>query len=252
MRVVLVSDIHGNYLALAAVLQDARVTDADVVACLGDTATLGPQPREVLRTLRELGGPCIMGNHDAFLLEPELVSQYTQAPVIREAIDWCRAQLSADELAFIAGFEPHRELSLGAGARSGQSALSMLLFHGSPDSHTRDLLATTPDAELALQLGTRRANVMAGGHTHIQLLRQHGGSWLVNPGSVGMPFRSYVAGARPEIMPYAEYALVHSTGVTCSVELKRVHLGQRALRTAVEHWHDALHLLRDDLLLQYA
>jgi putative phosphoesterase len=248
MRVVLISDIHGNQLALEAVLQDARLKSSDVVACLGDTATLGPQPREVLRTLRALAGPCIMGNHDAFLLQPELVSQYTQAPVIRQAIDWCRDQLSAEDLAFIASFAERRELLIEDGA----NGLSLLLFHGSPDSHMRDLLATTPEAELAALLGARRANVMAGGHTHIQLLRQHRGGWLVNPGSVGLPFRDYVAGARPEIMPYAEYALVHSAGPSWSVELKRVQLGRAALRAAVEHWQDAPQLLREDLLLQYA
>jgi predicted phosphodiesterase len=245
MRVVLISDIHGNQLALEAVLHDARVQPSDVVACLGDTATLGPQPREVLRTLRELAGPCIMGNHDAFLIQPELVSQYTQVPIITQAIDWCRAQLSTDDLAFIGTFANQCELSL-------HDNTSLLLFHGSPESHMRDLLSTTSDGELEALFGTRRANVMAGGHTHIQLLRQYRGSWLVNPGSVGLPFREYVAGARPQIMPYADYAVVHTSGTTCSVELKRVRLERSALRASVEYWRDAPLLLREDLLLQYA
>lgn len=245
MRVVLISDIHGNHLALQAVLRDARPATGDVVACLGDTATLGPQPREVLHTLRELGGPCIMGNHDAFLVQPELVRTYTQVPVITQAIDWCRAQLSADDLAFVRSFAARHELALPGG-------FSLLLFHGSPESHMQDLLATTPGGELETHLGARRATVMAGGHTHIQLLRQHRGSWLVNPGSVGMPFREYVAGARPHIMPYAEYAEVHVGDGKLSVELKRVLLSQRALRDAVAAWECPPTLLRDDLLLQYA
>ncbi|HEX6242336.1 MAG TPA: metallophosphoesterase, partial [Polyangiales bacterium] len=91
-----------------------------------------------------------------------------------------------------------------------------------------------------------------GGHTHIQLLRQHRGSWLLNPGSVGMPFRAYVAGKRPEIMPYAEYAIVHAGRGTLGVELKRVPLEAKALRAAVEHWADSPALLRADLLQQYA
>jgi predicted phosphodiesterase len=245
MRFILVSDIHGNMLALEAVLRDARPGRADVVACLGDTATLGPQPREVLRTLRELGGPCIMGNHDAFLIEPDLVRQYTQVPIITEAIDWCRAQLSAADLDFIRGFAPQLELALGA-------ERSLLLFHGSPQSHMRDLLATTDDSELDACLGEQRASVMAGGHTHLQLLRQHRGSWLLNPGSVGLPFRAYVAGKRPEIMPYAEYAIVHADSDTLAVELKRVTLERAALRAAAHAWPNAPPALRDDLLLQYA
>src|SRR5688500_6187340 len=104
MRFILISDIHGNQLALEAVLRDARWAQGDKVACLGDTAILGPEPHAVLRTLRELGAPCIMGNHDAFLLEPDLVRKYTQAPIITQAIDWCRAQLSAEDLDFVRSF----------------------------------------------------------------------------------------------------------------------------------------------------
>lgn len=101
MRIALISDIHGNLLALEAVLADARAVGVDRFACLGDVATLGPKPREVLQVLRALGCPCILGNHDAFLLEPELVTRYTQAPVIVEAVDWCRAQLTLEDLAFV-------------------------------------------------------------------------------------------------------------------------------------------------------
>jgi hypothetical protein len=74
----------------------------------------------------------------------------------------------------------------------------------------------------------------------------------VNPGSVGMPFREYVAGARPHIMPHAEYAEVHVGDGTLRVELKRVLLPKCALREAVAAWENPPTLLRDDLLLQYA
>jgi predicted phosphodiesterase len=245
MRIALISDIHGNHLALEQVLADARRSGADRVACLGDVATLGPRPGEVLRTLRELGCPCILGNHDAFLVEPDLVAGYTSARVIVDAIDWCRAQLSSEDLAFVRTFAPELVVPLAGGRR-------LHLFHGSPDSHTQDVLATTSDEELERLLGGRHADVMAGGHTHIQMLRQHRGTWVVNPGSVGMPFRRYVAGARPEIMPYAEYAIVDDGGAAIGVELRRVPLDRAALRAQTRAWPAAPELLRDDLLLQYA
>jgi predicted phosphodiesterase len=199
----------------------------------------------VLRLLRDLGVPCILGNHDAFLLEPDLVQRYTRVPVIVEAIDWCRAQLSRDDLDFVRTFAEGREIPLGNGR-------NLLLFHGSPDSNRCDLLATTPATELDALLGDRSASVMAGGHTHIQMLRQHRGTWLVNPGSVGMPFREYVAGRRPEIMPYAEYAIIDATTASIGVELRRVPLEKAALRAETHDWPGAPALLQDDLLLQYA
>jgi predicted phosphodiesterase len=245
MRIALVSDIHGNQLALEAVLRDVRAQGVEQVACLGDTATLGPQPLEVLHMLQDLGCPCIMGNHDEFLLQPELVATYTKAEVITEAIAWCREQLGPRELAFLASFKATAELPL-----DGEH--SLFLFHGSPDSHTYDLLATTPEAELDEALAGRKAAVMAGGHTHIQMLRQHRGSLLLNPGSVGMPFERYVAGARPVIMPYAEYAVVSAAHGRIAVDLRRVQLEKSALRAAAAGWQQPAPLLRADLMLQYA
>ncbi len=244
MRIALVSDIHGNRLALEAVLADARARGVDRFVCLGDVATLGPEPRAVLQLIRELGCPCIMGNHDEFLIDRALVERYTKVPVITQAIDWCRDQLRADDLNFVRSFAQQHEIALDA-------QRSLLLFHGSPLSHMTDVLSTTPAHELEAMLGERRAAVMAGGHTHIQMLRQHRGVWLVNPGSVGMPFREHVSGARPEIMAHAEYAIV-SCDHEISVELRRVELDRRVLQEATRQWRNAPTLLRDDMLLQYA
>jgi putative phosphoesterase len=245
MRIALLSDIHGNQLALESVLGDAKRRQVDRIACLGDTATLGPRPGEVLRTLRDLHCPCILGNHDAFLLDPALVARYTKVPVIVQAIDRCREQLTEADLDFIRTFREEHEIPLPGGRQ-------LYLFHGSPSSNTHDLLATTPGDELDALLGSRRASVMAGGHTHIQMLRQHRGSWIVNPGSVGMPFREYVAGARPEIMPYAEYAIVDASTDVIGVELLRVPLDKERLRAEVCAWPSAPVLLQADLLAQYA
>jgi putative phosphoesterase len=245
MRIALISDIHGNQLALDAVLADARMRGVDRFVCLGDVATLGPRPLDVLRTLRDLDCPCIMGNHDEFLLDRALVERYTQVPVIVEAIDWCRAQMSPADLAFVRSFLTQLEIPLDA-------ERSLLLFHGSPESHMHDLLSTTPDAELELAIGGRRAAVMAGGHTHIQMLRQHRGTLLINPGSVGMPFRQFVAGSRPEIMPYAEYALIDATEGPIGVDLRRVPLNKSALRAATREWRNPPAMLSADLLQQYA
>ncbi len=237
MKVALISDLHGNALALEAVL--AAITSqggVDRIVCLGDTATLGPRPREVLGRLRELGCLCLMGNHDDFLLDAKLIRGYTEAPIVLEAVDWCRAQLTAEELAFVGGFARGVvTLELGGGA-------TLALYHGTPRSHLEDLLPTTPADEVERMLaGTAAATatVLAGGHTHLQMLRQARGRWIVNPGSVGMPFREHVAGRAPEILAHAEYAVVErEVGGELEVRLRRLPLNRAALRaeaTAVAH-----------------
>jgi hypothetical protein len=115
---------------------------------------------------------------------------YFAAPVI-DAINWCREQLSRESFDYLRSFKPIAELPLGLG--------SMLLYHGSPRSHVEDILATTAPEILDTIFEERQATLMAGGDTHLQMLRQHRGRLVLNVGSVGMPFKEYVAGARPTI-----------------------------------------------------
>jgi predicted phosphodiesterase len=224
MRIALISDLHGNELALDAVLDDATRSGADKVLCLGDIATLGARPREVLARLREIGCDCILGNHDEFMLDPDLIRKYTDAADVVAAVDWCRDQLSPADIAFIRSFVDHVELPLGGGA-------TLYAYHGTPRSNMEDMIATTPPAEVDAMLGDAKGTVYAGGHTHVQMLRQHDGRLILNPGSVGMPFQNYVSGGPPTILPHTEYAIVEGSarGVV-TVSLKRVPLDKRALK----------------------
>ena len=60
MRIAIISDIHGNMVALSAVLEDIKAKNVDKILCLGDVATLGPEPNAVIKMLKKLGCPCIM------------------------------------------------------------------------------------------------------------------------------------------------------------------------------------------------
>ena len=228
MRLALVSDLHGNELALETVLADARRAGYDQLVCLGDVATLGPRPGAVLSRLRDLGCPCILGNHDEFMLDAPLVRSYSEFPVVVASVDATREALSAGEFAFIGTFV--RTLALG----------DVFLYHGTPRSNMEDLLATTPQERVDEMLDGKRAVVLAGGHTHLQMARQHRGMLLVNPGSLGLPFREYASGGPPVILPFAEYAIVDARADGVSVDLRRVTLDRQALATQVEGWDNPL------------
>ncbi len=217
----LISDLHANLLALDAVLADVERRGIDQVVCLGDVATLGPKPNEVIARLVELGCPCIMGNHDAFMLDPDLIHSYTEAPVVVDAVQWCRQRLGQAELDFLASFSSTLRLEL--------DGVGVYLYHGTPSSHMTELLAVTPPEQLDAELGDVDALVYAGGHTHLQMLRQHRGKWVVNPGSVGMPFEQSVSGTAPVILPHAEYASIWVEEGRPTVMLHRLPLSPQAL-----------------------
>ena len=218
MRVAVIADVHGNLVALEAVLGNVAHAQVDRMVCLGDVAATGPQPRESVERLRSLDCPVVMGNADAWLLDPPLVEATDEAARRIEEIDrWCLAQLGEEDLAFIREFRPTIEIDLGLGKDAG-----LLCFHGSPRSNTEVIDASTPETALAEALAGARAAVLAGGHTHVPLLRRHAGMSILNPGSVGMP----------EQPPWADYAIVDAASSRLAIELRRVRLDGAAVRQA--------------------
>ena len=121
MRVALISDLHGNLTALETVLDDLDRERPDRVLCLGDVAATGPQPRETVERLREVGCPVVMGNADAALLGPIPVTGDEETRRILEIDRWCAEQLSTEHLDFISGFQPTLNAHLDPGMISSAS-----------------------------------------------------------------------------------------------------------------------------------
>jgi putative phosphoesterase len=222
-RLALISDIHGNGVALDTVLAHAAAKEVDEIVCLGDIAAGGPQPRQVLHRLRELGCRTVIGNADRWLLEGLPPGRSNGTRRLAATVAWARAQLSDDDLAFIA--------ALPASVRCSVDGVELFCCHGSPRSDLERLLATTSDAVLDELFSRIGARVCAAGHTHLQLLRRHSDGLLVNPGSVGLPLG---LSERPErLLPTAaEYALVNSRDGNLEVAFCRVSTDVDALRAA--------------------
>lgn len=211
MRLGLISDIHGNLLALDAVLEELERDGIDQIVCLGDVA-VGPQPAEALARVRELGCPVVMGNWDAAFIRgmPEPKDQVGEMLV--EIGNWWAAFLSPDDRRFMESFQPTVDLVLGS--------TPALAFHGSPKSYDDWIFSTTPDEELRPLLIDTEATVLLGGHTHLQMMRRYEDSLIVNPGSVGLPFREWWP--RPVLIsPWAEYGVVGGDNGQLSIDLRR-------------------------------
>ena len=212
MRLGLISDIHGNLLALDAVLGELNEAGVDRLVCLGDIAA-GPEPRATIERLRELDCPVVLGNWDTWVLEGVPPLELDVGPMLRDQGDWSGAQLGGADRGFIEKLPAQLELDLGG--------TSVLCVHGSPRSMHEDIHATTPDGELAQMFNGNRPAVLAAGHTHVQLARLHGTTLIVNPGSVGLPFNSWPPNGALRMSPWAEYAILTAEDGCISTELRR-------------------------------
>jgi predicted phosphodiesterase len=223
MRVALISDIHANWVSLEAVLGDIDRQQVDQIVCLGDVAALGPQPREVLARLEGLDCACVMGNHDFHLLNLDAEDEYAHG--ITELTAWCADRLSEADFEYLRSFQPTLRVPLDAHA-------TLLCFHGSPRSDQDFIFATTPVGELDEMLAGYTATVLAGGHTHVQMSRQHKGAMIVNPGSVGWPVEEMPFEPPPRFLPWAEYAIVSWVEGVLGIELRRVPIDLDAVKQA--------------------
>lgn len=208
LKLALVSDLHGNLVALDAVLADARAAAVDRVVCLGDVVDLGPQPEETVRRLRDANVACVRGNHDP-------LDEHPAMPVLLEIERWTRDALSAESRAWLEALPMTLEVDLD-GARA-------LLAHGSPKANTDSLLASTPEPELD-GWGTGGFDLVACGHTHVALTRHHRGRPFVNVGSVGMPFEEPFSGRPPRVLRACDYAVVSARAGVVSIEHRRLPL----------------------------
>ena len=247
MRIGLIADIHGNSLALDAVLAALDSAGVEQLICLGDVAVFGPDPRGALARLRVLGCPVVMGNTDAWALDPQPhAHRDDETPIINAIELWGAAQLNTADRDFIRTFVPTWSVELANGAR-------LLCCHGSPRSFHEGIFATTPIGDLEVMLAGTDATVIACAHTHAPLLRRHGPRLLVNPGSVGQPIEFDAASGAVHYPPWAEFAILESVGADLGVTHRRIPISVPApLRQADQHampqrawygarWGDAAH-----------
>jgi predicted phosphodiesterase len=220
MRLGLIADIHGNLVALDTVIAALERDGVDEIVCLGDVAALGPQPGDVIARLRELDCRCVLGNTDAWLiLDPPLAAEPATTVPVSDLTDWCAEQLSPTDTAFLRTMPTTIDVSLG-------DERTLFAFHASPRSLDDVIAATTPTVELQAVLAGHQADVFAGGHTHVQLLRRHSQAHVVNPGSVGLPG---VGPGGPDLpvnerVDWAEYAVIEASGGDLSFSFHRVAL----------------------------
>jgi predicted phosphodiesterase len=215
-RIAVFSDIHGNCVALDAVLADIASANIDQTVCLGDAIQGGPQPAETVERLRALGCPVVMGNADDWLLtgvhsgaEPDTQKQI-------DVRQWQLPRLSGEDRAFIASFQPTVEIPLDGGR-------TLLCFHGSPTSFDDKIMPDMPNDDFKAMLGSYSGKALCGGHTHMQQVRRLGPLFFFNPGSVGVALDQYQPEDNVVLDPWAEYAILTASGdAPLSLEFRRV------------------------------
>ncbi|MEF8782395.1 MAG: metallophosphoesterase family protein [Haloarculaceae archaeon] len=167
MRIGIISDLHGNAVALEAVLSD--MPDVDALVCAGDVVGYNPWHDECVEAVRDRDVPTVMGNHDRAVAGGTNFSFNSMAGAgVRHA----RETLDDDQIEWLTGLPDER---LACDGR-------VKLVHGHPDNPDR---YTYPE-EFAPGL-LDEEDVLVTGHTHVQGHEVFDEGVVMNPGSVGQP-----------------------------------------------------------------
>jgi predicted phosphodiesterase len=193
MRIIVVSDIHANLVALEAVLHHASTRGAiDAVWCLGDSVGYGPQPAECIRELQHASAIWVAGNHERAATGAIGVEEFN--PDAAAAAIWTKERLSAAEALVLDALDEVR------------TADGCTLVHGTLRWPIWEYLISEETALAHLRLQETALGFV--GHTHVPLVAVLGEDddhcemsrladgtvvrlgqekVVINPGSVGQP-----------------------------------------------------------------
>jgi len=165
--IAILSDIHGNYVALEQVLKHIDSLGIKDIYCLGDIVGYYPQVNEVCDELQRREVKAVMGNHDWYMLADSFCDR---SQTVNDTITYQKKIISQKNLEWLKSLPVYREYN----------GLSMV--HGGWTNPIDEYLE--PSHDYFKKVG---GTYFASGHKHIQRLEDYGDKKYCNPGSVGQP-----------------------------------------------------------------
>ncbi|MGC8599182.1 MAG: metallophosphoesterase family protein [Thermoplasmata archaeon] len=176
-KILVVSDIHGNYDALKEVLKE----DFDFLIFSGDSVDYGPEPEKVVDELMNICYKGVMGNHDsanAFSIDCKCSEKYHDLSV--KTREYLKGNLTKRHINFLGLLPLFNNFEI--------DGLRFTLVHGSLIDFLYDYV--TPemdDDEIVEKFKRSESDYVIFGHTHLPMVRKIGKTIYLNPGSVGQP-----------------------------------------------------------------
>jgi predicted phosphodiesterase len=175
VRVAAIADVHGNAMALEAVLAELEREQPDLIVSCGDL-TWGSLPRESVALLEPWGDRVlyVRGNSERELQERTMLD----SEVARWEFERHDDPVLQD---YVRSVRPHLAVEI--------DGLGPTLFcHGSPRSDEECVTVATPAERVEEFMAGVQAACIVTAHTHMQYDRRVGETRLLNPGSVGLPY----------------------------------------------------------------
>jgi predicted phosphodiesterase len=188
-RIVVLSDVHGNAVALEAVRKVLRGEKPDLVAVAGDLALNGPDPAGAVDQLREMeadGAVIVSGNTDIAVADFDYAAAFPWLTdgvpeTFKAAAEWAHDALGDERITWLRRLPAERRLR-------AEDGTMILICHASPGSQTSGFDQALDPSVIIERVARTDARVIACGHTHLPEIRDLGWKLIVNAGSAGYVF----------------------------------------------------------------
>jgi putative phosphoesterase len=207
MKMAFISDIHGNAVALDAVLADIHRKNVDKIYVLGDICYRGPEPKRSLDLVRSLQTNVIKGNADEWVVRGVRDGEVPDKALelMNTERQWIVEKLEQSDLDYLQNLP--NTLNLNA------DGVEIKAFHATPDSLFDIILPNADDEIIESKLMTTDATLYIYAHIHRPYIRYINGKVIMNIGSVGLPFDG---------LPKASYGLVEIEHGNFQTSIQRV------------------------------
>lgn len=214
-RILLISDIHGNYPALMATHAHFNGLEFDAVINCGDSVVYAPFPSETLSWLGQHATVSILGNTDKKvikLLRGKLMKKPT-SPEKRIMYESTATTLTEKDSCLLQSFKKKSSYTVLKNEGGRDKDLIIGIYHGSPAANHEFLFDTTETSRFLQLAATCKTDIVVTGHSHTPYHKKIGGVHFINPGSVGRMFDGD---------PSASCAVLAVSAATISVQHYRI------------------------------
>ena len=188
-RIAVLSDVHGNALALEAVRKALKKEKPDVILIAGDLVMNGPEPGGTVDAIREMerdGAIVVQGNTDVAVADADYAAAFPWmletgvSDPIRAAAEWAHDTLDDEQLAWLRRLPAERRVRIGDDL--------VLVTHASPGSQTQGFDRDLDPSTVLERISRTDARVICCGHTHLPDVQEFGWKVIANAGSAGYVF----------------------------------------------------------------
>jgi putative phosphoesterase len=210
VKIAFISDIHGNAIALEAVLEDLHKKKVDQIYVLGDLCYRGPEPKRALELIRSLQAEVIKGNADEWVVrgvqKGEVPDQALD--IMNQEREWTVSQLDPSDIEYLKQLPTEKHIQV--------NGFSIHAFHATPDSLFDIVLPHAEDEVIQTKfMSSSESDMYVYAHIHKPYIRYINGKVVINIGSVGLPFDG---------VPKASYAIVEIEEGNVRTSIERVHV----------------------------